>query len=115
MKLQTQEQANAYWSDKEYKKWVVVFTAGSRRRRLSGNAIVGAATSAGARRAGIAAMAGRGHTWVRSAAATVRLATAQDLGCVATGGKDLESGRPSYDALFDGSNAHLLVDEGGAA
>ena len=29
MTLQTQEQANAYWSDKEYKKWVVAFKAGT--------------------------------------------------------------------------------------
>ena len=84
--IQTQEQANAYWADKDYKKWVVTFTAGSRRKRRTGNSIVGAATSAGARRAGIADMEERGHTWVRSAAATVRLATAQDLGCVYTGG-----------------------------
>lgn len=102
--LQTQEQANAYWSDKEHKKWVVTFTAGSRRKRLSGNSFVGATTSAKARRAGIADMEERGHTWVRSAAATVRLATAQDLGCVAVGA----------DHIADASNM-VGAGEGGAA
>ncbi|MCO5109978.1 MAG: hypothetical protein M9929_03925 [Burkholderiaceae bacterium] len=84
---QTQEQANAFWADKEYKKWVVTFTAGARGRRRTGESIVGAASSAGARRAGIADMELRGHDWARCAAATVRLATAQDLGCVYVVGK----------------------------
>lgn len=30
--IQTQEQANAYWADKGYKKWVVTFKAGSRSK-----------------------------------------------------------------------------------
>lgn len=84
---QSQAQADAFWADKEYKKWVVTFTAGARGRRRTGESIVGAATSAGARRAGIADMELRGHDWARCAAATVRLATAQDLGCVHVGGK----------------------------
>lgn len=50
-----------------------------------GLALVGAATSAGARRAGVAAMEEQGKGWVRSAMSTVRLATAQDLGCRYTG------------------------------
>ena len=84
---QTQEQANAFWADKEYKKWVVDFTTGGRRNRRTAQALVGVATSAGARRAGVACMEEQGKPWVRSAMATVRLATAQDLGCVYVGGK----------------------------
>lgn len=84
MTLQTQEQANAYWADKEYKKWVVTFTAGSRRNRRHREVNVGAATGSGARRAALAAMETMGQTWARSAASTVRLARAQDLGCTAT-------------------------------
>lgn len=83
MTLQTQEQANAYWADKDYKKWVVTFTAGSRRTRRERSVHVGAVTSNGARRAGVAAMDVMGEKWARSAVSTVRLATAQDLGCVA--------------------------------
>lgn len=83
--LQTQSQANAYWADKPEKKWVVAFTAGPRGKRRAGQAFVAAATSAGARRAAVADMQERGHAWAGSAAATVRLATVQDLGCVATG------------------------------
>lgn len=82
---QSQAEANAYWADKDYKKWVVGFTAGSRRNRRTAQALVGASTASGARRAGIACMQEQGQTWVRSAAATVRLATAQDLGCMYTG------------------------------
>lgn len=67
--------------------WVVAFTAGSLRKRRTGQAVVSAATSNGARRAGLAYMDLMGHTWARSAVATVRLATAQDLGCVHTGGE----------------------------
>lgn len=84
MTLQTQEQANAYWAGKDYKKWVVTFTAGSRRNRRHRDVTVGAVTSSGARRAALAAMDAMGETWARSAASTMRLATAQDLGCVAT-------------------------------
>jgi hypothetical protein len=85
VRVQSQAEANAYWADKNYKKWVVEFTAGSRRNRRTAQAHVGAASAAGARRAGIACMEEQGKAWVRSAAATVRLATAQDLGCVCTG------------------------------
>jgi len=87
MKCQTQAEANTFWADKPYKKWVVTFTAGSRRNRRIGDSYVGATTSAGALRAGVADMVERGHTWVRRAVVTVRLATAQDLGCVHTGGE----------------------------
>lgn len=88
MRLQTQAEANAYWADKPYKKWVVAFAAGPSYRRRSTQALVGAATTAAARRAGIEACVLTGEDWVRSAAATVRLATAQDLGCVYTGGAE---------------------------
>nr|WP_296019078.1 hypothetical protein [uncultured Acidovorax sp.] len=84
MTLQTQEQANAYWVDKDYKKWVVEFKAGSRRKPKRWQVNVGAANTNGARRAGLAAADLMGHSWCRSAMSTVRLATAQDLGCVAT-------------------------------
>ena len=87
MMLQTQEQANAYWSDKEYKKWVVAFKAGTLRKPKRWQVNVGAANTNGARRAGLAAADLMGHSWCRSAMSTVRLATAQDLGCVATAEK----------------------------
>lgn len=87
MTLQTQEQANEYWADKDYKKWVVAFKAGTLRKPKRWQVNVGAANTNGARRAGLAAADLMGHTWCRSAMSTVRLATAQDLGCVATGAK----------------------------
>ena len=90
---QSQTEANVFWADKDYKKWVVDFTTGGRRNRRTAQALVGAATSAGARRAGVAAMEEQGKTWVRSAMASVRLATAQDLGCVATGAAAQPAGR----------------------
>lgn len=78
-----QTTANAYWADKDYKKWVVEFTRGPVRKRERRPVNVGARDATAARRAGIAAMVLMGHTWARSAASTVRLATAYDLGCVA--------------------------------
>ena len=60
-------------------QWLVTFSAGSLGNRRSGETIVHTPTSARARRAGIEAMERRGLAWVRSAGATVRLATAQDL------------------------------------
>lgn len=86
MTRQTQAEANAFWAEHEYKKWVVEFTTGGRRNRRTGVSYVGATTSAGARRAALMDMEQRGHSWTKSAAATVRLATAHDLGCVRTGG-----------------------------
>ena len=83
MTLQTQEQANAYWADKDYKKYVVAFKAGTLRKPKRLEVSVGAASTNGARRAGLAAADLLGHTWCRSAMSTVRLATAQNLGCVA--------------------------------
>ena len=87
MTLQTQEQANAYWADKDYKKYVVAFKAGTLRKPKRLEVNVGDASTNGARRAGLAAADLLGHTWCRRAMSTVRLATAQDLGCVATAEK----------------------------
>lgn len=86
VRVQTQAEANAYWADKDYKKFVVVFTAGTRRKPKRCEVNVGAASANAARRTGIDAAVLMGHAWVRSAAATVRLATAQDLGARYTGG-----------------------------
>lgn len=90
-RLQTQAEANAYWADKDVKKWVVQFTRGPLRRREVREVYVSARTSASARKAGIEAMSMLGHSWARSATSTVRLATAQDLGCVLVG-KSQEGG-----------------------
>ena len=81
-RIQTQQEANAFWADKEVKKWVVQFTHGRRGRREARDVCVSARTATGARKAGIEAMKVMGHSWAASAASTVRLATAQDLGCV---------------------------------
>lgn len=86
MPIQTQAEANAYWADQEWKKWVVEFTAGPLRRRRRGTSYVTSRTAAGARRAAFIDMDNRGQTWARSASATVRLATADDLGCVRASG-----------------------------
>lgn len=88
MTRQTQEQANAYWADKPYKKYVVAFRAGTKRKPKFCEVNVGAASANAARRVGIDAAQLLGHAWCRSAAATVRLATAQDLGCTHTGGAE---------------------------
>jgi len=85
--IQTQQQANTYWADKPYKKYVVTFRAGTKRKPKFCEVNVGAASANAARRTGIDAAVLMGHAWVRSAAATVRLATAQDLGAVYTGGE----------------------------
>ena len=85
--IQTQAEANAFWADKDHKKFVVEFKAGTLRKPKRWQVNVGAANTNGARRAGLAAADLMGHTWCRSAMSTVRLATAQDLGCVATGEK----------------------------
>ena len=85
--IQTQSQANAYWADKEIKKWVVDFSAGPLRKRRTAQSLVSARSSARARSAGIEHQEQLGNAWVRSAAASVRLATAQDLGCEYVGEK----------------------------
>lgn len=84
--IQTQAQANAYWADKEVKKWVVDFSVGPLRKRRNAQSLVAARSTARARAAGIRHQTEvLGNHWVRSAAASVRLATAQDLGCVYVG------------------------------
>lgn len=87
--IQTQEQANAYWADKEVKKWVVEFTAGPHHWRRTAKSFVSARSTTRAHAAGIRhQVVVMKNTWVRRAsAATVRLATAQDLGCVYVGEK----------------------------
>lgn len=85
--IQTQAEANAFWADKDYKKFVVEFKAGTLRKPKRWQVNVGATNTNGARRAGLAAADLLGHAWCRSAMSTVRLATAQDLGCVATAEK----------------------------
>ena len=86
--IQTQAQANAYWADKDVKKWVVDFFAGPRNKRRTAQSLVAARSTARARAAGIQHQVEEmGNAWVRSAAASVRLATAQDLGCVHGGEK----------------------------
>ncbi|QIL81840.1 hypothetical protein G7047_19390 [Diaphorobacter sp. HDW4A] len=84
-RLQTQAEANAYWENVEFKKWVVTFSAGSRNRRRTAESLVTSRTATGARKAAIKhQQTERGNDWVSSAMPSVRLATAQDLGCVAT-------------------------------
>ena len=84
MTQQTQSEANAYWADKDYKKWVVSFTAGTKRKPRSYSVNVGASSANLARSTGLAAADLLGHRWCRTALVKVRLATAYDLGCVAT-------------------------------
>ena len=85
--IQTQAEANAFWADKDYKKYVVEFKAGTLRKPKRWQVNVGAANANGARRAGLAAADLLKYIWCRSAMSTVRLATAQDLGCLATAEK----------------------------
>ena len=83
-RLQTQAEANAYWETVEVKKWVVTFTAGSRNKRRNAESLVTSRTASGARKAAIRHQQTEcGNDWVTSAMSTVRLAVAQDLGCVA--------------------------------
>ena len=82
--IQTQEQANAYWADKDYKKWVVTFTAGTKRKPRHYSVNVGSTSATLARSTGFAAADLMGHRWCRTSMAKVRLATAYDLGCVAS-------------------------------
>lgn len=78
---QTQAEANTYWSDKDYKKWVVEFVRGPSYRRQQSVVYVGSCSREGARKAGIKAMQLLGRRWAAGAAISVRLATAYDLGC----------------------------------
>lgn len=83
---QTQDEANAYWAQHEHKKWVVTFTKGPQRNRTIRSLYVGSKTAEGAKRGGLAAARLLGLTWAGQANCRVRLATANDLGCVYTGG-----------------------------
>lgn len=79
-----QREANAYWADRPYKKWVVLFSRGPASRREHREVFVGAAsTERAVAVAGsvIAAMNG----W-RGCIAHARLASYIDLGCVRTPG-----------------------------
>ena len=91
MTQQTQAEANVYWADKDYKKWVVTFTAGTKRKPRSYSVNVGASSATLARSTGLAAADLMGHRWCRTALAKVRLATAFDLGCVATSSENIGS------------------------
>lgn len=88
-RLQTQAEANAYWENVEFKKWVVTFTAGSRNKRRIAESLVTSRNATGARKAAITHQQIEcGNDWVTSAMSTIRLATAQDLGCVAAVAED---------------------------
>ena len=120
--LQNQEQANAYWADKEVKKWAVKFTKGPRGKKLVREVTVSAPTAAGARRAALLQLEVLGHEWARCAASTVRLATAQYLGCVAVGSDHVENGLAMVPLLEGGGSDHIVdvsnmvgASEGGAA
>ena len=92
---QTQAEANAYWENVEFKKWVVTFTAGSSRSRRTAESLVTSRTSTGARKAAIShQQIERGNDWVTSAMSTVRLATAQDLGCIAATEEPVATNQP---------------------
>ncbi len=77
-----QAEANAYWADREYKKWVVRLNRGSGRRAQSVTVYVGAGNKDQATRVGRGAAVLMGHGWARQACAHTRLATYRDLGAV---------------------------------
>lgn len=75
-----QTEANAYWADRLYKKWVVVMERGHGRSARCLEILVGATS---AERAVAVARAVAVDTQVgRMGRATARLATYRDLGCV---------------------------------
>jgi len=92
----TQAEANAYWAEREYKKWVVTLTGPKRTRSVIGRfgqsttrrearvveMYVSARTRARAIACALANCVER-ERWIEQ---TARLATAQDLGCVFVGG-----------------------------
>ena len=83
---QTQADANAMWAEHEVKKWAVTFQAGISRRETSRDFYVSSRTIEGAKVAGLEAADLLGQKWARRAVCTARLATAQDLGAIFTGG-----------------------------
>jgi hypothetical protein len=84
-RIQTQEEANAFWACHEVKKWVVVFFRGPQRRLQRREEYVAARHHIGAIRAARISADLNGHGWCKEALAQCRLATASDLGCVYVG------------------------------
>ena len=79
-----QREANNYWASREHKKWVCEFFLGSKFNRKEATCYVSARTKDGALKTGILQAKMFGNTWVDKAMQSVRLATADDLGCVVT-------------------------------
>lgn len=75
---QTQEEANAYWADKEHKKWVVTLERGRQSKPEREVLYVTSRTRDGAIRCG----KDNAIRITRPARTSARLATAQDLGAV---------------------------------
>lgn len=75
-----QAEANAYWADRDFKKWVVRLSKGTGRRADAVTLYVGAATKDRAIKAGREGAVLMGRSWARKATAQTRLATYRDLG-----------------------------------
>jgi hypothetical protein len=90
--LQTQAEANVYWSAREHKKWTVTLTGQKRTVSVRGRdgewthrreaGVVTMYVTAGSAERAIACAVANCHAPQRWASKTARLATAQDLGCV---------------------------------
>lgn len=80
-----QQEANAYWSEREYKKWVVLFSRGPAYRRECREFYVAARDRESAIITGRAAAVLLNQPWARRAQASARLATHVDLGCQKVG------------------------------
>ncbi len=79
--IMTQEEANLYWADKEFKKYVVTLAQGPLRAPVEETLYVGST----GRDAAIRIAKSRAFKVTSPARVSCRLATAQDLGCVRTG------------------------------
>lgn len=79
-----QREADAYWADRPYKKWVVLFSRGPAYRREHREVFVGAASKERAVAVAVRVIAAM-HGW-RGSNVHARLATYIDLGCVRTPG-----------------------------
>lgn len=75
-----QAEADAYWSTRDRKKWVVTLTCGAGKKAKSCVVYVGAINLDRARVSGRYAAHMMGHKWARTCNAQVRLATYRDLG-----------------------------------
>lgn len=73
----TQEEANAYWAEREWKKWVVTLERGPQRQPEREVKHVGART----RERAIAIAKANALRVTRPTRTYCRLATAHDLGC----------------------------------